>query len=140
MRRLQLQHFRLQQNGFQQLIDALAGMGRHIHKHGVATPLFRDYLFLTKLVFDPIRIRFRFVDFVHRDDQRHTCRLGVLDCFSGLRHHTIIGRHNQHHNIGHFRATRAHRGKGGVSRGIQKCNFTIIRGDVIRTNVLGNTT
>jgi hypothetical protein len=60
------------------------------------------------------------VDLVDRHDHRHLGGLGVVDRLDRLRHHRIVGGHHQHHDVGHLRAARAHRGEGRVARRVEE--------------------
>jgi hypothetical protein len=39
----------------------------------------------------------------------------VVDGFLGLRHHAVVGRDDQHDDVGQLRAAGAHRGERGVA-------------------------
>ena len=119
-RRLQFEHFGLQQDAVEQLIDALAGARRHRHENILAAPLLGYHAVLGELLLDLLRIGLRLVDLVERHHDRHLGRLRVLDRFDGLRHDAVVGAHHQDHDVGHLRAARAHRGERGVARGIEK--------------------
>ena len=62
--------------------------------------------------------------------------LRVIDGFECLRHNAVVGRHYQHHNVGHFRAAGAHARKRLVSRRIDEDDFAAVLFDVIRADVL----
>ena len=54
-RRLQFEHFGLQQDAVEQLIDALAGARRHRHEDVLAAPLFGNHAVLGELLLDLLR-------------------------------------------------------------------------------------
>ena len=56
----------------------------------------------------------------------------------GLRHNTIIGRHDQYDDIGCVRTPRPHRSKGLMTRSVQKCNHATRGLHMIGTNMLRN--
>ena len=60
------------------------------------------------------------VDLVDRHHERDTGRLGMADRLDGLGHDTVIGGHDQHHDIGDLGTTGTHRRKGGVARRIDE--------------------
>ena len=62
----------------------------------------------------------------------------MFDGFARLRHHTVIRRYHQNHDIGRLRTTRPHGGKRLVARGIQKSDYTTLGRDVVSANMLGN--
>ena len=62
------------------------------------------------------------VDLVQRHDDRHVGRPGVADRFLGLRHDAVVGRHDQHGDIGHVGAAGPHLGERLVARRIDEGN------------------
>ena len=62
----------------------------------------------------------------------------MIDCFFGLRHHTIIRGHNQDNDIGHSGTTSTHCRKCFVPGSIQECNFLTIKIDIVSTDMLSN--
>ena len=78
------------------------------------------------------------VDLVDGDDERHAGVPGVRDRLDGLRHHLVVGRHDQHDDIGDLRAARAHRGERLVARRVEEGDrlaarqFDVIGADVLR--------
>ena len=136
--RFQLQNFSLQQDCVQQFVDAGTRFSRHVDELAFTAPLFRQNAVLGQFVFNAIRIRFRLIDFVHRNHDRHTRRFRVLDCFDSLRHHAVVCGHNQNHDIRRLSTTSTHRGERGVARGIQEGDHTVVGFDVVRTDMLGN--
>ena len=62
----------------------------------------------------------------------------MLDGLFCLRHHTIISRHHQNHDVGRFGTPRSHCSKGGVTGGIEEGDHAPASFHVVRPNVLGN--
>ena len=62
----------------------------------------------------------------------------MIDRFNGLRHHAIVSRHHQNHNIGNPCTARPHCGEGRMARRVDKTNHTAIERYLIRTNMLRN--
>ena len=87
---------------------------------------------------DAIRIGLGLVDLVDSHNNWHTSRFGVGDGFLGLRHHAVIGGHDQDHNVGCLGTTRTHGGKRLVTRGVKKGNHATLGFNVISTNMLRN--
>ena len=138
-RRAQLQHFRLQQDRPRAADRFPARCGpRPLHEHVLAAPLLGDHLLLGELGAHPVRVRIALVDLVDGDDDRHTRGARVLDRLDGLRHDAVVGRHHQDHDVGRLRAARAHRGEGGVARGVEEGDDALRRLDVIGADVLGD--
>lgn len=99
-RSLQFQHFGLQQDGLQQRVDVQAHLGRHFDELGIATPIFRHHFMRHQLLADALDVGALLVDLVDRHHHRHLGGLGVVDRFDRLRHHAVVGRHHQHHDVG----------------------------------------
>src|SRR5690606_16514634 len=91
-------------------------------------------------VLDVVRVGLRLVDLVHCNHDGHAGSLGMLHGFLGLRHHAVIGRHHQNHDIGGLGTTRTHPGKSRVTRGIEEGNHATVGFHVVGTDVLGDTT
>ena len=62
------------------------------------------------------------------------------DRFLGLGHDAVIRSDHQHDNVGDLGATRAHRGKGLVTRRIQESNLPALDLDLIGADMLRYTT
>ena len=132
----QILHVRDQQNHFEQQIEIRLGLRRNRHHDGVAAPIFRQQAAIGELLLDPLRLGVRLVDLVDRDDDRNLGRLGVVDGFERLRHHAVVGRHHQHHDIGDLRAAGAHAGERFVTRRVDEHDLLAVLLDVIRADVL----
>src|SRR6185437_12620405 len=112
---LQVEDFGLQQDRFFQLVEVDALGGRHFDGERFAAQVFDLDFVLEKFGLHPHRVGVAFVDLVDGDDDRNMRRFGVRDGFDGLRHDAVIGGNHKHHEIGHFRAARTHRGEGRVA-------------------------
>ena len=140
LRRLQLQHFRLQQDRVEQLVDALTGLRGHRHELHLAAVFFRQHALRDELLLDALGIRIRLVDLVHRDDDRHVARLRMGDRFLRLRHHAVVRGDDQHDDVRDLRAARAHRGERLVTRRVEERDHALRRLDVISADVLRDAT
>ncbi len=105
---LEVEDFGLQQDRLFQLVEIGALGGRDFDHLGFAAHVFDLDFVLQKLGLDPVGIGVALVDLVDRHDHGHACRLGMGDGFHGLRHHAVIGGHDQDHQIGDLGAARAH--------------------------------
>ncbi len=77
------------------------------------------------------------VDLVDRHHQRHAGVLGVADRLDGLRHHLVVGRDDQHDDVGHLGAAGPHRGEGLVARRVEEGDgATAGQHDVVGADVL----
>ena len=91
---------------------------------------------VTNCVINSVEIDARQIDFVQRHDNRHAGGAGVADGFFGLRHHTVVGGHDQHGNIGDVRPAGPHFGECFVPRRIDEGDFPAIALDLVGPNVL----
>ena len=71
-----------------------------------------------QLLADTLGIGGFLIDFVHCHHHRHAGRFGMGNGFDGLRHHAVIGGHDQNHDISGLGTACTHRGKGFVAGGI----------------------
>ena len=60
------------------------------------------------------------VDLVDRDHDRHVGRLGVVERLDGLRHDAVIGRDDEHRDVGDLGTTSTHGGERLVTRGVDE--------------------
>ena len=113
-----------------------SGLGRHFDELEVAAPFFRHDALGNQFLADALGIGIGFVDLVHRHHHGHARRLGVVDGFDRLRHHAVVRRHHQNHDVGRFRTACTHRGKRLVTRGVEEgdhasCGFHVIGADML---------
>ena len=57
----------------------------------------------------------------------------MIDGLVGLRHHAVVGRNDQYHDVGHLCATGAHLGECLVARGVDKDDNPIVFGGDARS-------
>ncbi len=93
---------------------------RNIHEHGRSAPCLRLQSAIRQLLLHLVGIRIRLVDLVHRHDDRHIRRLRVVDRLQRLRHHAIVRRNHDDHDVRDLRAARTHPCKRLVTRSIQE--------------------
>ena len=135
----QFEDFRLQQDGFLELVQIGLLRRRDLDRQHVAADRFIDQLVLQQFVTHPGRVRIRLIHLVDGDDDRHPGGLGVGDRLDRLRHDAVIGGDHQHDDVGDVGAARAHRGKGGVARGVDEGDLAARReGDLVGTDMLGD--
>ena len=127
-----------QQDHLEQQVKVLFGFCRDRHHDRVAAPVFRQQTAIGELLLNPIGLRVGFIDFVDRDNDRNACGFGMVDGFERLRHHAVVGRYDQHDDIGDFCSARAHPGKRLVARRIDEDDFAAVLFDMISADVLGD--
>ena len=94
--------------------------GGDVDEHRVAAVLLGDQPVLGELLAHLGRVGVLLVDLVDRDDDRHVGRLGVVERLDRLRHHAVVGRDHQHHDVGGRRTTGTHGGERLVTRGVDE--------------------
>ena len=134
-----------QADHFHQQIQIRFLLGRNIHEYGFTAPFFGQQAAIAELFLDPVGQGLGLINLVDRHDDRHFGGMGVVDGFERLRHHTVIRRDNEHHNIRGFRSAGAHASERFVARGIEEHNLAAISGrcsvgdaDLVSTDVLGD--
>src|SRR5712691_2357716 len=136
---LQLEDVGRQDDGRQQVVDALAGLGAEMDALQLAAVVTCDEALGCELLVDPLRVRVLFVDFVDGDDDRDLRRAGVMDRLDGLGHYAVVRGHDQHHEVRDLRAARAHCGEGLVARGVDEHDIVPVgRLDLVRADALGD--
>ena len=100
----------------QQVVDAQVLQGGHLDHDRVASPSLRDQAQVGELLHDMVGVGVGAVDLVDGHDDRHVGGLGVVERFDGLGHHAVVSRHDEHDDVGHFRAAGAHSREGLVTR------------------------
>ena len=95
---------------------------------------------LGELVEHPLRVGVVLVDLVHRHDDRHLGRPGMVDRLDRLRHHAVVGGDDEDHDVGGLGATGAHLGERGVARRVDERQRLTALVDLIGADVLGDAT
>ena len=135
---LQFAGFCDQQNVFQQVVDALAGLCRNRYADHVAAPFFADHAVLGQFFLDAVRICTFLIHLVDSNNNGDSGSLGVIDRFDCLRHDTVIGSHNQNCNICDISTAGTHCCECFVTRCIQECDVLALIAYLICTDMLGN--
>ena len=114
------------------------GLGADVHELGVPAPFGRLQAVLGHLGADPFGLGALLVDLVDRHDDRHFGRLGVVDRLLGLGLDAVVGGNHDHRQVGHARATGAHRGEGLVAGGVEEGDLLAAVVDLVGADVLGD--
>ena len=94
---------------------------------------------LQQLLPDPLGPRVGFVDLIDGHNQGRLCRFGVANRLDRLLHDAVIGRHDQHHDVGDIGAARAHRSKSLMTRRVDKGDLlAAFQGYAISADMLSN--
>ena len=95
---------------------------------------------LGQLLHDPVGVGVGPVDLVEGDDDRDVGRPGVVDGLDGLRHDAVVGRDDQHHDVGRLRPSGPHGGERLVARGVDERDQVALVVDLVGADVLGDPT
>ena len=85
-----------------------------------------------------LRICITQIDLVDRHQDRAARSLGVLDGLDGLRHHAVVGRDDEHDDVGDRGAARAHGSKGRVARRVDEGQLLLTDLHLVGADVLGD--
>lgn len=135
---LEFEHFRLEDEKAEKVVDAVAGQGGDFHAFHVAAEVRGNQSFLHQAALGLDGVCGRKVAFVDGHDDGFAGRLGVGDGFPRLGHDAVIGGHYQYHDVRHVRAAGAHFREDGVSRGIQEGEGAAVVFHRIGADVLGD--
>src|SRR6185312_7208024 len=135
---LEIFDVRLEQHGFQQRIDAVARARGDRNHFDLTAPLDGLEPLVDELLHDAIRIGVRLVHLVDRDDDRHFGRANVADRFDRLRHDAVVGRDDEHRDVGNLRAARSHRGERFVTGRVDEGDLAIAALDRVGADALGD--
>ena len=127
------------EHAFEQIVDAFSGPGAGSHHGDIATVgLLGNDATLGELLERSIRVHPVLVDLVHRDDDRDTSGVDVLDRLFGLRHDPVIGGHDQNRDVGHVRAPGTHRRERRMTRGVDEGDQAAVALDLVCADHLGD--
>jgi hypothetical protein len=104
-------HIGDEQDRLEQLVKADSLLGRNFDELVTPTPLAWDDLVVCQLLTDPIGVRVLSIDLVDGDHERDRGGLRVVDGLDGLRHHAVVGGHNDDGHVSDLRAAGAHGGE-----------------------------
>ena len=136
--RLELLEIGDEQDHLDQLVEADPRLRRHRDERHVAAVLLDDDARLGQLGLDPVRVGVRLVDLVERDDDRDLGRLRVADRLERLGHDPVVGRDDDHRDVGDLGAAGAHRRERLVTRRVEEDDALAVVGDLARADVLGD--
>ncbi len=135
---LQLEHFSLQQYGIEQLLNSCLLQCGNLTVESRPTPGFGHQAKVTELLHYPIRICFRKVTFVYRNDDGNICSSCMVNSLTGLRHNAIICSNDKNDNISNLCSTGTHHGECGVSRSIEEYHFALtFESNLVCADMLG---
>ncbi len=125
--RLQIVQLGLQQYLFEQIIDPLAGLGRNESALHLTAVLLDQHAVFGQLLENALRVGLGLVDLGNGHHDGHAGSFGVVDGLDRLRHHAIVGRHHQDHDVRHLGAASTHGREGFVPRRVQEGDVPTVR-------------
>ncbi len=105
---LEFQHFGLEGHGFEQVVDAEAGLGGDFHALDLTTPIHRREADVLKLALHPHDIGGGQVALVDGDHELDAGGLGMAERLLRLRHDAVVRSDDQHDDVGDIGTTGAH--------------------------------
>ena len=126
----------MQRDGLEQLRQSLARLRGDLDVLHVAGHLLHHDLVLEQLGADAVGVGAVLVHLVDRHDHRDLGGLGVMDRLDRLRHDRVVGRHHQHHDVRHLRATGPHGGEGRMARRVEEGERRAVHVDLIGADML----
>ena len=128
-----------EEDRLEQVVDADLRGRRDVDDDRVAAPCFGNQLAFDELLAHARRVGVFAVDLRDRDDDRNVCRARVVERFDRLRHHAVVGRDDEHRDVGGARATGTHRGERLVARGVDEGDGVAVVHCLVRADVLRDT-
>ena len=117
---LEVEDLGLQQDLLEQLSMPVPFFAEISAESVVAAELLEHDAVLQQVLLDLLHVGRRQIDLVDRDDHRHAGVLGVADRLDRLRHDLVVGRDDEHDDVGDLRAAGAHGGERLVARRVEE--------------------
>ena len=93
----------------------------------VAAELLEHDVVLQEVLLDLLHVGGGQIDLVDGDDHRHAGVPGVADGLDRLRHDLVVGRDDEHHDVGDLRTAGTHGGEGLVARRVEEGDLLVAR-------------
>ena len=138
--RLQLRDVSDEQDGLDEIVDPLFRLRRHRNERRVSAVLLDRDPVLGELCLHLVSVCVGAVDLVQGDDDRDLGGLDVRDGFDCLRLDTVVRGDDEHCDVGHLGAARAHRRERLVAGRIEERHLPAVVLDLVRTDVLRDAT
>ena len=135
---LQFLHICREKNHIEKVIDTFVGLCGNRADNRAAAPVLRDQLILHELLFDAVDVGIRLINLVDGDDDFDICRLRVVNCLNGLRHHAIVRCDHKNRDIRRFGTAHTHCRERFVARRVEEGNQSVVCLDLISADVLCN--
>ena len=134
----QLLHLGQNDQVFQQVLNAHAGLGGDRADDRVAAPFLADEVVFGQLLLDALGVGADGIHLVDGHDHGDVRGLGVVDALHGLRHDAVVRGDHQDGDIGDHGAAGAHGGEGLVARGVEEGDGAAVDVHGVGADVLGD--
>ena len=135
---LEVHDLGLQGHQFQQVVQALTGLGGDLGHDGVAAPVFGLQAHLGQFTQHAVGIGAGLVHLVDGHHDGHTGGARVVHGFAGLLHDAVVGGHHQDDQVGDLGAAGAHGGEGLVTGGVEEDDLAALGLHMVGTDMLGD--
>ena len=125
-----------EQDLLEQLLEVLALLRRDLRDLRRPAPLLGLKALGREVGEHAVGIRAGKVDLVDGDDDRHLGGTGVRDRLERLRHHAVVGRDDEHGDVGHLGAAGAHGGERLVARRVEERDLPAVDLGLVGADVL----
>ena len=122
--------------GLQETLQPVARSRGHGNAQNVSAPVLDEHLLLRELPLDALRVGCGNIHLVDSHDNRHVCRLAVIDRLDCLWHDAIVRCHHEHRDIRHIRPARPQRRERLMARRVQKRDGSAFHIHLVRADVL----
>src|SRR6266511_1424571 len=134
--RFQLLELGDQQDHLQQVVEPLLGLRRDVAVDGLPSPVLGIEVVLRELTPHLVGLGVGAIDLVDGDHHRDLRGARVVDRLDRLRHDTVVGRDDDHGEVGDLGPAGPHRRERLVSRGVEEGHGLAVLVDLIGTDVL----
>ena len=133
---LELLDFGDEQDHLEEVIDANLLLSRDRDHDRVSAVFLRHEALLHELLLDAVRVGARLIDLVDRYDDRHACRLRMVDGLDRLRHDAVVCGDDEDRDIRDLGAARTHGRECLMARRVEEDDLLALAVDLISTDVL----
>ncbi len=124
---LEIKDLGLKQDLLEQQVDTGALLGRDLGGQRLAAEFLEHHVVLQEVLLDLLHVGGGQVDLVDGHDHRHAGVLGVADGLDRLRHDLVIGRDDEHHDVGDLGTAGPHGGERLVARRVEEGDLPVAR-------------
>ena len=135
---LEFLHVCREKNHVEKVIDTFVRLRGNRADNRIAAPVFRNQLILHELLLDALNVCIRLIHLVDSHNNLYIGSLCMADCLNRLRHDAVIRSDNQNRNVRCLGTAHTHCREGLVAGCVEEGNQSVVRLDLVCTDVLGN--